>query len=738
MPSAKRTLAIRDLVPSPDPMSRVGKQDGEQDAHQRAQTQLRRRFRSFQSEVPLSAVLVVNGQEVVVQGRLDGFRRIRGGVALCEIKPVPGSPREWAGRPELHGARRQLLLYADLAAHVSSPPWGDAPITTLELLLAGSDGKVAREPLSLHDAHGALERRLKVCLPTDLVAEPKWRQRQRFESFAASDSRHDRREQRQALERLRRAQGTRVLLSMPPGTGKTRVALRHALRMAFEHVLPLYWITTKIRGREIVIEELERYRRAGVPLRIAWKTAAARTCSCPRADASCPLKIATEERFFWNGLPPQLAADSWCVEDVLNVARDENLCPHELLRHAESFADVIVADLNYLIGSSSLHRRRAVLVADEAQNLSRRAREHFDAALPLDDLLGLSRRLSAAERRELRRLLPGPQSDVDHEVNPQRWLALLEPARNRGLLDNPQRKFLAVLRLWERVPADVIFAWYHGGGTPILLGAPLRLEGILDAALTPFPFVLALSGSLPADVTVRESLFPGASRFDCVEVNPSHGPAVFLCPQLDFRHPISMQDHEAATGLLQQVLTSLGGTVPVFGQNRASNEILAARLRVRGSTSLLDGDVGEDWAALRAAQPDFLLVALGGSLAESVNPPPDVFSCAVVLAAGFAAPDPFSRLRQAYCNPSEEAGELNEPVMADRIAETASRIIQAVGRVQRDPMRMKPAFLLAKSFAAAPFQRAWPQAWRSEEDRELPCWNLAEALAAAARVSHAT
>ena len=29
MLSAKRILAIRDLVPSPDPMSRVGKQDGE-------------------------------------------------------------------------------------------------------------------------------------------------------------------------------------------------------------------------------------------------------------------------------------------------------------------------------------------------------------------------------------------------------------------------------------------------------------------------------------------------------------------------------------------------------------------------------------------------------------------------------------------------------------------------------------------------------------------------------------
>jgi hypothetical protein len=345
--------------------------------------------------------------------------------------------------------------------------------------------------------------------------------------------------------------------------------------------------------------------------------------------------------------------------------------------------------------------------------------------------------LSAAEARELKRTLPG-RDDGDHDPSPERWLRLFEAARDRRVLEEPHLKFLSVLRLWERFPNDVVFAWYHGAGSPSLLGAPVRLDGILESALAPFPLVLALTGSLPADGEVRDSLFPGASRFECVEIHSPKRPPVFMCPQLDFKHPISIKDHEAATELLREVFVSLSGTVLVFGQNRASNEILALRLRVRGYTFLLDEDIGQNWETLRASRPDFLLVALGGSLAESVNPPPDVFSCAVVLSPGFAAPDPFSRLREAHQRQFEDIGAENPPAMMDVIAEAASRIMQAAGRVQRYPKTEKPVFLLSRSFANPPFMRAWPHAWRAGEDRPFLCSNVSEAVAILSSMRRAT
>jgi hypothetical protein len=737
MPSAKRTFAVRDLVPSPDPIACIENEEAAQNAHRRAQAQLRRQFHTFRSEVPLAATLMVNGQEVLVQGRLDGFRRTRSGVALCEIKSVPGSPKSWVGHLELRGARRQLLFYADLAGHLASPPWGETPVTELELLLAGSDGKVARERLNLREARGALERRLSVCLRTGAAEFDVCDEWRRFHLFIVRDAKNDRPEQTEALAKFSRTRSAHVLLSMPPGSGKTRVAVRHALRIAREMGLPLYWITTKSRGRDVVIEELERYRRAGVSLRLVWKTAARRTCLCPRPDASCPVRIATEEMLFWNALPQPLKTSSWSVEDLLSLARDENLCPHELLRQAELSADVVIADLNYLINSPSLDRRKAVVVLDEAQNLSRRVREHFQAAVTLDELLGSSRRLSTVQARELRHLLRA-RADGDHEVNPQQWQRVFQATHDLGVFDESHHRFLELLELWERFPNHVVFAWYHGSMSPSLLGTPICLDAILESALAPFPFVLALSGSLPADDDVRTSLFPGASQCECVEINPAVRPPVFVCPQLNFKHPISTQDHEAATELLREVFTALGGSVLVFGQNRASNEIIAMRLRVRGYTFLLDEDASEDWGTLCAARPDFLLVALGGSLAESVNPPPNVFSCAVVLSPGLAAPDTFSRLRDVHRRQAEDPVSENLPAMADEIAEAVSRIIQAAGRVQRDPKAAKPVFLVSKRFADPAFMRAWPRAWRLDDDRAFLCSDIVSALALVSETRRAT
>jgi hypothetical protein len=737
MSNVERTFAVRDLVSDPDPLARGDAKDVSERIHQRAQAQLRRHHRTFRSEASVAARLQVRGQTVLAQGRLDGYRRTRSGISLCEIKPVQGPARQWVGRAELRGARRQLLLYADLASHVSSPPWGRGRVTQAELVLAGSDGSVARECLDLRNAPGCLERRISVCLGRVPDATAEETCRRLLESFVVRDRTTDRAEQSEALERLRQMRGALALLSMPPGSGKTRVAVRHSMRVASELGLPLYWITTKTLGREVVIEELERYWRGGVSLRVTWKTSARRTCHCVCPDTSCTVRAATEERLFWNGLPSDLGGDSWRVEDVLNVAREEDLCPHELLRAAEASADIVIADLNYVIGFSSLQRRRAVVVLDEAQNISRRVREYFQAALTLDDVATLRHRLTTSEAHECSRMLPSRQVTGDDEVLPERWLRLFEIALSRGALNETQSKFLAVLRLWERFPSDVVFAWYRGGSTPLLLGTPVHLDRIVESALAPYPVVLALSGSLPGDEDVRERLFPGARRSECIEICPRVRPPVFVCPSLDFRYPISIRDHEAATDLLRNVFASLGGTVLVFGQNRASNEIIALRLRVRGFTFLLDEDIGGKWDSLLASQPDFLLVSLSGSLAESVNPPPGVFSCAVVLSAGFAAPDPFAHLRDLHQPASEEGIGGNADVPPGAFAEAVSRIVQAVGRVQRGVKTAKPAFLVARAFANASFMQAWPEAWRADQDRELLCSGLSEALHKAARASHA-
>ena len=111
------------------------------------------------------------------------------------------------------------------------------------------------------------------------------------------DAQSDRPAQRVAMESLAAADVARpLLLSMPPGSGKTRVALRYGLRAAFARELPLYWITTKARGRDEVLAELARYTAAGIPLRVLWKTAPERLCDCDLPSTDCPRNSDTRSR----------------------------------------------------------------------------------------------------------------------------------------------------------------------------------------------------------------------------------------------------------------------------------------------------------------------------------------------------------------------------------------------------------------------------------------------------------
>lgn len=729
----RQVIAIRVLVPEPDPLCGFSGKESAERKHQSVQSRLRRRYRTMRCEVSLVASIAVDDREIIVEGRLDGYRRTRRGISICEIKPVSGASKEWIGQPRLRGALRQLILYMDLAARTPLPPWGKLPVADGELLLAGTDGSLSCEKIDPPRAHGALERRLRAffSIHTERDKRPDL---SLLEQFVSRDSVFDRVTQTEAAARLNESASSRILLSMPPGSGKTRIAFRHAIRQAVCAELPLCWITIKSRGRDTVVEETERFHRAAVPLRVLWKTAADRICTCGYSKESCPVRFDTEEQLFWEGLPHALPPGGWTVDDVLRFASERSLCSYELARFLEPLADVLIADVNYLIGPSSLRGQKAVIVLDEAQNLSRRIRDYYQASLTTEDIRELRHRASPSERDKLRSLFPDRFSGIEHEVDAKQWLRFLEALSVRDALSDCESAFLRLLRLWEQFPNDVCFAWYRGEGSPMLLGTPVFMNRILDAALASFPFVMALSGSLPADESVRNALFPAGESFECIETTHTQRTPVYVCPILDFLYPISLSDHDTATKSLAKILEKFGGTIAVFGQNCASNEMMAMRLHVRGFTSLLDEDIRDDWSLLLTVKPDFLFSTLGGSLSESVNPPADVFSCAVVLAAGFAAPDPFTRLRQRHA--SQKAVDMaDEPAETalETLAETVSRIIQSVGRVQRDPLEMKPAFLLARQHATRPFMRAWPKHWISDDHRDLLCNNLNEALERAAR-----
>jgi Rad3-related DNA helicase len=145
---------------------------------------------------------------------------------------------------------------------------------------------------------------------------------------------------------------------------------------------------------------------------------------------------------------------------------------------------------------------------------------------------------------------------------------------------------------------------------------------------------------------------------------------------------------------------------------------------------LLDEDLGADWSSAVAARPDFLFIAMGGSLSEAVNPPSDLFSAAAILSPAYRAPDEFDLLRALRTAESreEQPGDPDNACFVERRAEAVSRIVQAAGRVQRSPESPRPVFLLNRDFADHDFLAAWPLGWYRESAQELVFPSLETAL----------
>ena len=724
-------FSVRDLVPHSDLSERPVERDLK--LHHVAQAQLRRKYRTFKSEAPLSAVIEVDGRAVTVSGRLDGYRRTPKGVVLYEIKSVPGDPRSWIGSSLLENARRQLQLYGDLARAVVLPPWGNASNLDGVLCLVGDNQKLAIESVDVDASSGILQARLKVVLSAVHFRErPASDILRLLNAFVAQDSREDRPAQQEAARQLEQAADeTRLLLSMPPGSGKTRIAVRFSLRESLTRDLPLYWITSKARGREEVSAELDRCRAAGVPLRVLWKTVPERLCHCAMPGSSCPRRLATRSALFLDPLTEIRRRPSWSPSDIAASAEARSLCPHEVSAAIENSADVIIADVNYVLNPSRLTARDSVLVLDEAQHIARRIRDNSRVRIRREELLEWMHSLPETARKSIRELLNARAGSEDGSDSTSELVLRAADQTARF----PGAPVLLSLRraahLISDLAGDFVIAWSRKGAESSLIGVATDERAALEDVLESRAWVLALSGSLPADEASRRILFPLSAKFHALEVSQTSRLPVAIVPRLVFKYPLTSEDHAAAVSLLCELREHFRPTIAVFGQNRASNEMLSMSLRVRGHMVLLDEDLGGDWSVALASRPDFLFIAMGGSLSESVNPPPGLLTAAAVLSPAYLASDEFDLLRSAARSGfiDRDPVEDDDTLLAERRAEAFSRVIQAAGRLQRSPQDCKPVFLLNRDFSEPASLRSWPRSWYRESPHELVFDSLRDACA---------
>lgn len=401
-------------------------------------------------EVPVRATLEIEEHEVVVEGRLDGFRVVDGQGFLEEVKSVilpseifddfclAAEFRQRVQDGELHpDYRLQLEIYHYLVSEA-------LPAPLLEILPeSGGEDVELRARLIFRNlaADPDRARELEVEIEPDsrrTREEIESRVRQILEPLRAREARRQfltgladdlpfpfpgfRPGQREIRDTVSEAieAGAQLLLQAPPGLGKTAAVLHAALSEALPRGRQVFWITARTTQQALVGETArlvhERLRESGKipagleepPLRVRFLHSRESQCAnladghelfchehhCEYArDYSRKLRESDLEANF-----RELAVLD--PRKIFEDARAHGVCPYEVQLGEIEGADLVIGDYNYILDAASPLRRggwleqraaESILVIDEAHNLPSRSREAHSPTLDLALLRDVSR-----------------------------------------------------------------------------------------------------------------------------------------------------------------------------------------------------------------------------------------------------------------------------------------------------------------------------------------------------------
>lgn len=365
---------------------------------------------SYRRERSLRYETRVDDWTVVVNGRIDGiYTDASGSTVIEEVKTVVASEEELAQITEesVPSYATQLRLYRYLLEETAAGLdfEGDTPEIALHLCWIALPSRAQRTIELSYDAPRCAS------LIQDRVAELVIRhERDRIRTtrrqalkvpFPHSEPRPH---QGEVVERILAALEAErpVLVSAPPGIGKTAAALTGALRYASSIGGRVVVLSAKTTQQAIYARTLELMREAGsqasgVILRAREKACLNHTVDC-RPEACEFAKDYVLKRDRSGALERLRELPVIDAERVRAEAEVHRFCPVEASLDLVDDVEVIVADYNYAFDPTATLRRvfvdqdpdDVVLLIDEAHNLYERARSRHSPALHGDALIELA------------------------------------------------------------------------------------------------------------------------------------------------------------------------------------------------------------------------------------------------------------------------------------------------------------------------------------------------------------
>jgi DNA excision repair protein ERCC-2 len=770
------TCSVHDLLPESSggglgaPGEGLARLSVGAELHRIVQAQRQGQERGYTVEVPVDALLPIDGWELRVIGRADGLHR------PPEGRPVVEEIKTLHFRTELHSLfasdrleryRWQARLYAFCLF-----PDGAAAARLVLVDLGGEKQRSEEIPWSPEQVHAYLRGRLHALVAAERARERTravWREAAAKLPFPFPSPRPV---QDDAIAAVAEAleSGRHLLLAAPTGVGKTAAALHPALKLALATGRRLVFLTAKTMQQHLAVETIQAMQQGGwhsIQVRAKAKMCANREVVCHEEFCLHARDYAT--KLADRGVLPALLAGSSHLDPdrVFAAANEAEVCPFEVSLELLRECSAVVCDYNYVFDPAIALFGAAVggaledtyLVVDEAHNLVERAREYYSPRLSrqtvaaalallkghrqqvcralaevlasLDEMIAgeVSAAIGARQGTQRIDLDPAPLAELrlalDALIAPyfafkrdaELWLAqdpilavLLTLARLTELVEDGGRELVPLVeRSNDHGESLRVFCLDAARFTGAVLNRSAGCVA-MSATLEPFDFYRDLLGFDPdrTDALALPSPFPAENRL------------VVAVEEVDtsFRY---RQRHYARIAELVAELAPPGRNALVLFPSYAFLKEVADRLEAPGHRVELQR--GDDSDRLRREilgrlrgnhEPVLLLAVLGGVFAEGVDYPGEMLSEVIVVSPALPQVGAERELLKEYFESRYERG-----FEYAYLVPGMTRVVQAAGRLIRSSGDRGAIALVCRRFLRAPYASLLPQDWTGGDAETL-------------------
>ncbi len=538
--------------------------------------------------------------------------------------------------------------------------------------------------------------------------------------------------------------GQRGLYQAATGLGKTLGILFPALKLlAEQRYRQIWYVTAKTSGQRSVLQALDQLdHRNDRPVRVLILSARERVCFCNPGPATI---CEGQKNFFdkWQSIRNDVQQQShWNPDQLSALARQHNLCPHQLSLQLVPWADLIIADYNYVFDPAvrlsdylDQHARHIALLVDEAHNLPDRARDMFSISLEQKALVAAAKttadRTVKKQLKKVQHYFPAADTPAQAFAEPpadimpalatltEHWLEWF--ARQQWLVFPEQlfetlmtcARFAQRLQRWQPEDRWLCYPDHDTQTLAIFCTDPAPQLDVLTAR---FHAVLYFSGSLqPLEFFARAlSQQPFTQMLELPSPFP-HSHLLTLVIPVNTRYDARTRSIPTVADMISAVWQARPGrylvSFPSYQYLQSVREYLQVQhphlpLLVQGTSM---ADTTETFVQHLMETPTLALVIAGGRYAEGLDLPDNLLQGVIVVGTCMPPPSLQRELIQAHF---QNAG-CDGFDFAFRFP-GLNRVIQSAGRVIRRETDRGMLILMDDRFTRQELRQHFPAHWQPQ------------------------